>query len=103
MNNFSFPVTDVKSALSDENQDPLDPSHYMIKEVYNKVTERAPLIEFGIPLTLEEICGKEYWDSLSPGDKKYAGKCMKELVEAGLVPFSKVEKKHEYPPMFERI
>ena len=100
--NFKFPVTDVHPALSAPKPDELSDSDYMIVLIHKQVTERANSIPYKIDVTLEEICGPAFWDPLSDGDQRYAGKCMKGLSIAYEVPFQIVSEKFEYPVRYQR-
>lgn len=103
MNNFCLPVTDVQFALSAKTPELLSESDHMIVAIYHQVMTRVEFIPFGIDVTLETICGPEFWDDLGEGEQRYAGKCMKRLVIDGMVPFCIAETEHEYPLAYHRI
>lgn len=100
--NFNYPVTDVHTALSAPKSEALNDADYMIVLIHKQVTERADSIPLGIDVTLEQICGPEFWDPLSDGDQRYAGKCMTSLTKAYEVPFRIVSAKFEYPVRYQR-
>ena len=50
----------------------------------------APGVPQGVLFTTAQLCGEEYWASLSKWDKSLAGSCMIHLVEHGQVPFENV-------------
>ena len=64
----------------------------------------VPGVPRGAAFTLEELCGKYYWDPLSDWDRSLSGMCMSYLVENGLVPFELVPRKGRDPyPLQYRI
>ncbi|MEN8206868.1 MAG: hypothetical protein ABFS24_12770 [Pseudomonadota bacterium] len=54
--------------------------------VRDRVLERAPELEYGIPYTLKMICGERYWNGLGTY-KTQAGLAMADLVDEQLVPY----------------
>lgn len=50
---------------------------------------------------LKHICGMEYWNQLSKGEKTLAGQCMVHLVEENLVPLMSAPQRHEYPKRYQ--
>ena len=64
----------------------------------------APAAPQGIPLTTEQLSGKEYWDPLPKWEKTLAGMCTVYLVEHNLVPFELVPRTGRNPyPLQYRI
>ena len=48
----------------------------------------------------DQLCGADYWDDLTSGEQKSAGKCILKLTLIGLLPLVVVKKRHEYPLVF---
>jgi hypothetical protein len=63
----------------------------------------APAVPQGVLFTTEQLCGEEFWSSLSDWDKTLAGSCMIHLVEHGRVPFEYVPRtgRNPYPLQFQ--
>ena len=99
---FKYPVTDVHTALSAPKPEELNDADYMIVLIHKQVMNRADSIPHDIDFTLEKICGPEFWNALSPGEQKYAGKCMTSLSNAYEVPYRIVSAKFEYPVRYQR-
>ena len=66
--------------------------------------DMVPGVPRGAVFTLEELCGRYYWDPLSKWEKTLAGMCMIYLVENDRVPFVLVPRKGRNPyPLQYRI
>ena len=61
-----------------------------------QVEEIIPALDRDEIYTLEELCGKEFWDSLTAGEPSMAGRCMAHMVVNNLLPLSFADYKHEY-------
>jgi hypothetical protein len=53
--------------------------------------------------TLERLCGDEFWQSFTAGEKKMAGRCMANMVVTHQLPFRFVQGEHEYPKLYQLI
>ena len=53
--------------------------------------------------TLEKLCGDEFWQSLTAGEQKTAGRCMANMVVTKQLPFRFVQGEHEYPNLYQLI
>jgi len=100
--NFTFPVSDVQTALSTPEDQWVCREDEMIVVVYEQLMLRSREIPVGVEGTAEIICGREFWDGLHDG-VRFAGKCMRALVRDKEVPFAVVKTKHEYPVRYRRI
>ena len=62
----------------------------------------APAVPQEAPLTTRQLCGEEYWETLSDWDKTLAGSCMDHLAENDHVPFENVPRtgRNPYPLLF---
>ena len=65
-------------------------------DVRLKVEEILPALERHEKYTLKELCGEEFWDSLTNGEKSMAGRCMASMVVNNLLPLRFADHKHEY-------
>ena len=70
--------------------------------IQRQVKEVVPYLPFGEVLTLEEICGKEFWNNYSKGEKIKVGQYVSYLVACDLLPLVSVPGKHEYPKLYMR-
>ena len=52
-------------------------------KVGSQVAEIIPAMLPGAKYTLEMLCGDEFWQSLSNGEKRLAGRCMAHSVASG--------------------
>ena len=77
----------------------VDPDIFDIVFMY--VEARILVLSPDATYNLKQICGDDFWSSLSPGDQKRAGWIMVHLVEGGLVPFIAVDGRHEYPKLYQ--
>jgi hypothetical protein len=75
--------------------------NYLLESVRAQVERNlCNLIEFD-RYELKHICGKEYWNPLSKGERRLAGQCMAHLVAADLVPLMDAPQRHEYPKRYQ--
>jgi hypothetical protein len=68
--------------------------------IYSQVRERLNELPREGEYLSSQLCGADYWDFLTPGEKKTAGKCILKLAEIGLLPLAVIKKRHEYPLVF---
>ena len=87
--------TEIHIVLNNGFTCPLDFLNRMEKEMFFI----APAVPQEALLTTRQLCGEEYWATLSDWDKTMAGSCMIHLVEHGLVPFENVPRpgRNPYP------
>lgn len=64
--------------------------------------DRIPSLSYNVSMTAEDIFGEEAWQLLSRGERRLAGKCMKQLVEDNVLPLAPVMGIHEYPLFYQR-
>jgi hypothetical protein len=69
--------------------------------VREQVAEIIPAVERDVKYTLEMLCGREFWDQLTDGEKRIAGRCMAQMIVKGLLPLRFAETKHEYPKRYQ--
>ena len=75
-----------------------------LNRLQEHILEMVPGVPRGSVFTLEELCGKHYWDPQSNRDRMLSGMCMIYLVEHDLVPFVLVPRKGRNPyPLQYRI
>ena len=73
---------------------------------YNRVMNRVEVIidgmEPSVSYTLERLCGEEFWSTLSPAERKTAGRCMADIVMKKLLPLVSDPNRcqHEYPKRY---
>ena len=63
--------------------------------------DRIPVLTPNVAFSAKQICGKDFWSMLTPGEQKMAGSCMVHLVEKQELPMSSVESSHEYPKHYQ--
>jgi hypothetical protein len=51
--------------------------------------------------TAKKLCGKDFWDGLTSGERKQAGMCISQLVRYKLLNFLEVKGVHEYPKHYQ--
>ena len=68
--------------------------------LFHQVEGILPELIPGEKYTLEMLCGPTFWDSLTNGQKRIAGRCMVLIVETGLLPLHIAEGRHEYPKLY---
>jgi len=69
--------------------------------IYTAVFERVSVLSPDTKLSMKAICGKDFWNCLSPGEKRRAGWCMVHLVAMRILPFRVAESRHEYPVYYQ--
>jgi hypothetical protein len=74
-----------------------------IKRFQGEIECIVPAVQQGVLFTTEQLCGEEFWSSLTDWDKTLAGSCMIHLVEHGRVPFDYVPRpgRNPYPLQFQ--
>jgi len=78
----------------------LPPSDVFCAAIYTRVQKRLNELPRDGAYRSDQLCGADYWDFLTSGEQKSAGKCIFKLAKAGLLPLVVVEKRHEYPLVF---
>jgi len=68
--------------------------------IRRQIEEILPALVPGVAYTLEELCGEEFWSTLSAGQCRYAGRCMAWLVTSDLLPLCFAPSRHEYPKYY---
>jgi hypothetical protein len=86
--------------MTDTTNPTLPPSDAFLAEIFNHVGGRIQILPKGIEYRSEQLCGYDYWEMLTPGQQKQAGKCIRQLAEMGFLPLVIVKKRHEYPLYF---
>ena len=56
------------------------------ESVEERVLEIIPALLRGHGYTLEDLCGPDFWGSLSDGQRRLAGRCMAFMVKKGMLP-----------------
>ena len=73
-------------------------------DFYNSVRLQVdnviPALERDRKYTLAMLCGPEFWDCLSNGERRMAGRCMAHLVACKRLPLRFAESRHEYPKYY---
>ncbi len=81
----------------------IDGSYPVLKAKYDRILQQVKEIVGGMEpsksYTLERLCGKEFWSTLSPAERKTAGRCMADIVMKKLLPLVSDPNRcqHEYP------
>ena len=74
-------------------------------DFYNKVKlqikDRLPSLNHGPSFTAKNLCGKDFWSSLTVVERRWAGKCVLDLVKHGELPLIPVKHAHEYPKKYK--
>jgi len=77
MNQQEVSETSMRILLSD--------GHTVNQDLFNVVREQVkkviPALENQNKYTLEMLCGDAFWESLSNGDRRTAGRCMVHLID----------------------
>lgn len=60
----------------------------LLDSVRQQVEHSLPVLKHGVSYTLKQICGKDYWKSLTKPQRIHAGQCMAYMVELGVLPFT---------------
>ena len=66
-----------------------------------QVDEVIPALIRDMKYTSEMLCGDVFWEPLSDGEKRMAGRCIANMVVSGLLPFDFAMTKHEYPKRYQ--
>ena len=69
--------------------------------VRHQVEASLPALERDARYTLEMLCRATYWDQLSLGERRIAGRCMSDMVERKLLPLRVAKTRHEYPKYYQ--
>jgi hypothetical protein len=69
--------------------------------IRHQVEEVIPALDPDAVYTLEMLCGEVFWDSLTDGKRRKAGRCMTHMVTNNLLPLRSVEGRHEYPKLYQ--
>ena len=59
---------------------------WLVETILERIREIGGGMEPGVLYTLEELVDREYWQTLSRGDRRTAGRCVPEMIMAGLLP-----------------
>lgn len=73
------------------------------KAVLYQVKEIPPALLPGEKYTLEMLCGDVFWQLLTDGEKRMAGRCMAQMVVSGILPLRFAETKHEYSKRYQLL
>lgn len=68
--------------------------------ILHEVEESLPGMEPDQKYTLAMLCGKEFWNQLTNGDRRRAGIFMSEIVAKNLLPLCVADSRHEYPKYY---
>lgn len=69
--------------------------------IRDQVREALPFLERGKKYTLEILCGDDFWQELTNGERRMAGRCMAQMVANRKLPFQFAHHKHEYPKWYQ--
>ena len=69
-------------------------------DLFQQVKDIIPGMIPGVRYTLDMLCGPTFWDALTDGQKRIAGRCMVHMVETGMLPLQFAEGRHEYPKLY---
>ena len=61
-------------------------SKSLYESVKRQVDEVLPILKTEREYKLETLCGDDFWNSLSDGEKRLAGRCMTHMVDHKLLP-----------------
>jgi hypothetical protein len=61
-----------------------------LNSVWNHVSDRLELFQFGVAYTGNQICGDLFWNRLSSDEEKFADLCICDLIEHGDLPMGKI-------------
>lgn len=82
-------------------QDGYTASRAFHESIRLQVEEVLPALQRDARYTLKTLCGNEFWNRLSPGERRMAGRCMAHIVVTGLLPLNFADSRHEYPKWYE--
>jgi hypothetical protein len=63
--------------------------------LFHQVEEIIPAMIPGVKYPLKVMCDPPFWDALTDGQKRIAGRCMVHMVENGMLPLQFAEGRHE--------
>ena len=69
--------------------------------IRRQVEEVIPVLLRDEKYSLEMLCGEAFWNPLTEGECRMAGRCMSHMVRNNLLPLRFAESKHEYPKLYE--
>jgi hypothetical protein len=78
----------------------LSPADKFCAAICTQVQKRLKVLSRNNEYRSDQLCGADYWDDLTSGEQKNAGKCILKLIHIGLLPLVVVKKRHEYPLVF---
>ena len=58
-------------------------------------------LKSGVSYKMENLCGKEFWSSLSSGDRKLAGMVAVHITKHGILDLEDAKQPHEYPKYYQ--
>lgn len=61
-------------------------SHDFFQIVADAIEQRIPVLPQHIPFTVKQLCGEQFWNSLSDGDKRTAGGYVSYMVNQQVLP-----------------
>jgi hypothetical protein len=68
--------------------------------IREQVTDIFPALLPDVEYTLQMLCGPEFWESLTDGERRLAGKCMVDMVKNELVPYTDACKSCQSPKVY---
>jgi hypothetical protein len=75
------------------------------KEFYDNIkdliVEITPILTLDATYTAERLCGPEYWSTLEKGGPELTGRCIKHMVDHGLLPLKLAGCKHQFPRRYK--
>lgn len=72
----------------------------LCEAIARQVTEIIPALSRDAAYTLERLCGEVFWQPLSAGERRRAGRCMVWLVANSRLPLCFADSRHEYPKYY---
>ena len=72
-------------------------------EIREQVTDIVPALLPHSKYTLQALCGPEYWNALTDGERRSAGMCMAHMVRNGLIPYVDVSRPCQSPKVYSII
>ena len=61
---------------------------WLVKAVRQQIMEIIPAMRYGTLYTVKDMCGDEFWETLTVGQQRTAGKIAVQLVNLGQVPLT---------------
>ena len=59
---------------------------WLYHEVLDQIKEIIDIWPHNTCYTLKNICDREFWDSLTQGEQRLAGKCVPHMIISGVLP-----------------